>query len=77
MGLPDEPSHIEGRAEFDRTASCAGPALDADIELIVMDKSFRVDLHRNNYFKSQNPMTEKVLLPLGRHSCGCRNPDLL
>jgi hypothetical protein len=45
MGLPDEPPHIEGRAVFNRTASCAGPALDADIELKVMDKSFWVDLH--------------------------------
>jgi hypothetical protein len=51
MGLPDEPSHIERRAKFDRAASRAGPALDADIELEVMDKSFRVDLHKNNKFQ--------------------------
>jgi hypothetical protein len=64
MGLPDEPSHIKGRAKFNRAASRAGPALDTDIELVIVDKSFRVDLHRNNCFKSQNPMTEKVLLNL-------------
>jgi hypothetical protein len=45
MGLPDEPSHIERRAKFNRAASRAGPALDADIELVIVNKSFRVDLH--------------------------------
>jgi hypothetical protein len=45
MGLPDEPPHIEGRAKFNRAASCAGPALDADIELIVLDKILGIYFH--------------------------------
>jgi hypothetical protein len=46
MSFPDEPPHIEGRAEFNRAASCAGPTLDTDVKLIIFDKSFRVDFHK-------------------------------
>ena len=43
--LPDQLSHIEGRSEFDRASSCARPALDAYIELVILNKSFRIDFH--------------------------------
>jgi len=46
MGLPDEPPHIKGRTEFDRTASGASPALDTDVELVILDKTLGVDFQK-------------------------------
>jgi hypothetical protein len=47
MRLSDQSPHIERRSEFNRASSCACPTLDAYIELEILDKSFRIDFHRN------------------------------
>ncbi len=46
VGFPDKSPHIEGRAIFHRAAPCARATLNTDIELIFLDKGFRVDLHK-------------------------------
>jgi hypothetical protein len=52
--LPDQSPHIEGRSKFDRTPSRACPALDTNIELVIFDKTLRIDLHRYVYCLDEN-----------------------
>jgi hypothetical protein len=44
--LSDQSPHIEGGSKFDRASSCACPTLDAYIELEILDKSFRINFHK-------------------------------
>jgi hypothetical protein len=53
--LSDQSPHIEGRSKFDGASSRARPALDAYIELVIFDKTLRIDFHGNRNFKCQNP----------------------
>ena len=43
--LPHKPSHVQGRPEFERTSTRARPALDAEVELEILNEGFRVDFH--------------------------------
>ncbi len=55
VGFPDQPPHIQGRPEFDRTPARARPALDAEVEVTILNKSLRVDFHRLNISVSHCP----------------------
>jgi hypothetical protein len=52
--LPDQSPHIEGRSPFDGTSSCACPALNAYVKLVILNESLGIDLHKDN-FKCQIP----------------------
>ena len=45
VGFPHKPSHVQGRPEFERTSTRARPALDAEIQVKVLNECLRINLH--------------------------------
>jgi hypothetical protein len=63
--LSDKPPHIQWRPELDRAATGTRPTLDAQIQMIILGKSFWVGLHLSIMFcrvKSQSPNSKLQII---------------